>query len=186
MYGDGALKTEYDVSVREGLPFLPRFGCEFTLPKETENVKYFGFGDMESYVDKRLAATLSEYSSKVKDQHEPYVRPQENGSHYGTKWAQVFSVAGEGLTFAGDLHFSASPYSIKQLTETKHEYQLKADGLTYVKIDFRQSGIGSNSCGPELAEKWRFNETEFSFEFILKPGVAADTDPYKLSETEYK
>lgn len=186
VYGDGALKVEYGVSVREGLPFLPRFGCEFCLPKETENVRYFGFGPMESYSDKRLAAVLGEFRSKVKDQHEPYVRPQENGAHYGTKWAQVYSVSGDGLTFAGDIHFSASPYSIDQLTKTPHEYELKADGLTYVKIDGKQSGIGSNSCGPALADEYRFKETEFSFEFVIKPGVAADTDPYESVETIYE
>lgn len=185
VYSDGALKVEYDASVREGLPFLPRFGCEFVLPAETENVKYFGCGPMESYADKRLAAVLSEYESSVKEQHEPYVRPQENGAHYGTKWAQVYSAAGEGLTFAGDIHFSASPYSIKQLTETAHEYELKADGLTYVKIDYKQSGIGSNSCGPELADEYRLKETEFSFAFTLKPGVAADVDPFELCKTIY-
>ena len=186
VYGDGALKVEYDVSVRENQPFLPRFGCEFTLPSETENVEYFGYGPMESYSDKRLAAVLGKFRSKVKDQHEPYVRPQENGSHYGTKWAQVYSAAGDGLTFAGDIHFSASPYSIKQLTETGHEYELKADGLTYVKIDCKQSGIGSNSCGPALADEYRFKETEFSFEFVIKPGVAADIDPYELDQTKYE
>ena len=185
VYADGALKVEYDASVREGLPFLPRFGCEFALPAETENVRYFGYGPVESYADKRLFATLGEYRSKVKDQHEPYVRPQENGSHYGTKWAQVFSVAGDGLTFAGDMHFSASPYSIKQLTATRHEYELKPDGLTYVKVDFKQSGIGSNSCGPALDEAYRFSTKEFSFSFTVKPGVAADIDPFELLETKY-
>ncbi len=186
VYADGTLKTEFDVSVKEGLPFLPRFGCEFILPEETENVSYFGYGPVESYSDKRLYAYLGEFRSKVKDQHEPYVRPQENGSHYGTKWAQVYSTAGEGLTFAGDIHFSASPYSIKQLTETGHEYELEESGLTYVKIDYKQSGIGSNSCGPALDEKYRFNEKEFSFEFVIKPSVASDTDPFDLYKTKYE
>ena len=35
-------------------------------------------------------------------------------------------------------------------------------------IDFRQDGIGSNSCGPELAEKYRFQEEEFNFSFGLR------------------
>ena len=186
VFADGALKVEYDVSVREGLPFLPRFGCEFALPAETENVRYFGYGPMESYADKRLAAVLGEFRSKVKDQHEPYVRPQENGAHYGTKWAQVYSVAGDGLSIAGDIHFSASPYSVNQLTETAHEYELEPDGLTYVKVDHKQSGIGSNSCGPELDPAYRFSETGFSFEFTVKPGVASDIDPIEFYKTKYE
>ncbi len=180
VYGDGVLVTKYDVKVREGLPFLPSFGVRFVMPEGTERVRYFGYGPMESYVDKRLAAVMGEFSGTVKEQHEPYVRPQENGSHYNTKWAQVYSNAGEGLTFAGDMHFGVSPYGEEKLTGTRHEYELEEDGLAYVAVNYRQSGIGSNSCGPALAEKHRFSEREFSFSFAVKPGVAADTDPYEL------
>ncbi len=180
VYGDGVLVAGYDVKVREGLPFLPSFGCEFVLPEGTERVKYFGYGPMESYADKRLAAKMGLYGSSVAEQHEPYVRPQENGSHYNTKWAQVYSVAGDGLTFAGDLHFGVSPYGEEKLTRTRHEYELEPDGFAYVKVNYKQSGIGSNSCGPALAEKHRFNEREFCFRFAVKPSVAADADPFAL------
>lgn len=36
-------------------------------------------------------------------------------------------------------------------------------------LDYRQNGIGSNSCGPQLIEKYRLDETEFHFELRLKP-----------------
>lgn len=174
VFSDGSCKSEYDVTVREGLPFLPKFGVEFVLPKETEKVRYFGYGPMESYADKRLAARLGVYSSSVARQHEPYVRPQENGSHHGTRWAQVYSVAGEGLSFTGSFSFTASPYGAKQLTAAAHEYELKADGLCYVSVDYKQSGIGSGSCGPALDARWQLNEKKFSFAYTLFPSVAAD------------
>ena len=180
VYGDGSLYVFYKVKRREGLPFLPCFGVNFVMPNMTERVKYFGLGPVESYVDKRLAAVMGVFESTVSEQHEPYVRPQENGSHYNTKWAQVYSTAGDGLTFAGDIHLTVSPYGDKKLTETKHEYELCKDGLTYVKICYKQSGIGSNSCGPALAEEYRFNETEFEFGFTVAPGVAADADLFEL------
>ena len=36
-------------------------------------------------------------------------------------------------------------------------------------IDYKMSGIGSNSCGPNLKDEYRLNETEFEveFQFIL-------------------
>ena len=36
-------------------------------------------------------------------------------------------------------------------------------------LDYAQSGIGSNSCGPDLLEKYRFDEEEFSWELTLVP-----------------
>ena len=38
---------------------------------------------------------------------------------------------------------------------------------TVLNIDYKMSGVGSNSCGPKLIEKYQFNEKEFEFEFIL-------------------
>ena len=40
-----------------------------------------------------------------------------------------------------------------------------------VCIDYRQSGIGSNSCGPELQRKYRLDEDCFMFSLLLRPLV---------------
>ena len=37
-------------------------------------------------------------------------------------------------------------------------------------------GIGSNSCGPELAKEFRFDEREFRYSFTLKPVNTELTD----------
>ena len=34
-------------------------------------------------------------------------------------------------------------------------------------LDYAQNGIGSNSCGPGLLEKYRLSEEEFQFEMKL-------------------
>ena len=39
---------------------------------------------------------------------------------------------------------------------------------TYLIVDYKQSGIGSNSCGPDLPEEYRLNEEDFSYNFYLK------------------
>ena len=56
--------------------------------------------------------------------------------------------------------------------------ELEAAKETYVYIDYKQAGIGSNSCGPELKEKYRFNENEFDFAFRIKPVFASSFAPF--------
>ena len=34
-------------------------------------------------------------------------------------------------------------------------------------IDYSQNGIGSNSCGPVLSEKYQLNEEKFTFDVKL-------------------
>ena len=36
---------------------------------------------------------------------------------------------------------------------------------------YKQSGIGSNSCGPRLLERYQFNDPEFSFKLSLTPFI---------------
>ena len=50
-----------------------------------------------------------------------------------------------------------------------HNYELTECGSTVLCIDYALNGIGSNSCGPEVADKYKFNENEFDFSFVLVP-----------------
>lgn len=72
-----------------------------------------------------------------------------------------------GQTFS----FNASVYTEEELTNKAHNYELEECGSTVLCLDYRQNGIGSNSCGPQLIEKYRLDETEFHFELRLKPEV---------------
>ena len=55
------------------------------------------------------------------------------------------------------------------LTRAEHTDELKTDGMTHIRIDYKVSGIGSNSCGPQLADKYRLQEKEFTFNFTMQP-----------------
>lgn len=191
-YGMG-IELAYDVKWRERNEnererlFYPRFGVRLTMPEGAEQMKYFGYGPMESYVDKRLAARLGEYTSTVTENYEPYVFPQENSSHWGCRFADVHTVAGHGFLFTADAPFSfnASHYSPEQLTKKRHHYELEREPETTVIIDCRESGIGSNSCGPALLEKFRFNEESFSCSVRITPVFANEVNPYDEMRTEY-
>lgn len=58
-------------------------------------------------------------------------------------------------------------YTQEELTKKKHSYELEPSGYTVVCLDYAQSGIGSNSCGPVLSEKYQLNQNHFEFDMTL-------------------
>ena len=165
--------------INDSLPLLPRFGFKFTLPELYENVKYFGYGPMEAYEDKRLAARLSMFRTTVTENFEHYIKPQENSAHYGCRYAAVSSVAGHGLVFRGNFSLSASHFTPEHLTSVRHDWELVPDKESTVIIDYRNSGIGSHSCGPELRAPYRIDEKEISFTFTFDAKFVGNTKEFK-------
>ena len=50
-------------------------------------------------------------------------------------------------------------------------YELKESDSTVFCMDYAMNGIGSNSCGPDVLDKYRFAEEAFQFQFELIPFV---------------
>lgn len=174
--GRGQIALDTDVEVREDLPYLPRFGLRWIMPEGSEEIEYFGFGPHESYVDKRQSAKRGRYLLEVNDTYVPYIMPQEHGSRYGTEWAIVSCEQGMGLLFtsAEPFSFNASHFLPEDLTIASHVPELSPRKETIVHLDYRMSGVGSSSCGPELAEKYRFSEKRFRFELSILPVFKED------------
>ncbi len=166
----GQISVTMDVTRNPDFPELPRFGIRLFLQEEMNQVTYFGLGPEESYVDKCRAASHGLYSSSVADLHEDYLKPQENGSHSGCDYVMI-SGAGSVIKAYGEKPFSfnASVYTQEELTKKKHNYELIPCKSTVWNLDFRQNGIGSNSCGPRLQKKYRLDEERFTFSLQLKP-----------------
>lgn len=151
-----------------GDPYLPRFGLTFELPEGFEQLSYFGRGESESYQDKCHASVVGRFSTTVTDHFEHYIRPQENMAHTETDWVEILNAGEKGIrVFSADagqsFSFNCSHYTAAQLTETTHDYALVALPQTVVCLDYCQSGIGSNSCGPELEKSLCLQEREFQF-----------------------
>ena len=163
----GAVTVSVKADARENMPFLPRFGLRAFLPACMDKVQYFGYGPYESYVDKRRASSKHLYSTGVKAMHENYLKPQENGSHYDCSCVQVYGPTAR-LTVTGEsFSFSASPYTQEELTGKAHAYEIEPCGSTVLCVDALLAGIGSNSCGPQLDEKYRpGTKVDFTWTFI--------------------
>ena len=169
--GDGVM-FDSSVTVRDDAYFLPRFGYRFHMPKEFEKMKYFGRGPTESYIDKQQATKQGLFECTVTEHFESYVRPQENMAHVDTAFLEIRTKNGEGVLANGTeksprFSFNCSRFTTEQLTEAKRTYELCPFDETVVHIDYKQSGIGSNSCGPRLDDRYRMTDKRFRFSFQL-------------------
>ncbi|MDO5398478.1 MAG: glycoside hydrolase family 2 TIM barrel-domain containing protein [bacterium] len=167
VYGDGYIELKAECDKNETVPFLPRFGLKMLLPDSFDRVKYFGYGPYESYGDKKDASYPAVFEAAVEDLFEDYIVPQENGAHCGCRYMSISGDEGKIYVTGNDFSFNASHYTIEELTEKCHNFELEKCGGVELCIDYRQSGIGSNSCGPELAEKERV-QGKFLFEIGIE------------------
>ena len=170
---DGCVTLCFDGDVIEKCPILPKVGYRLFMPAENESVSYFGFGPKEAYVDRYKSQRLGLWNTTATDNFEHYIRPQENGAHYGTRFAEVYSNAA-GLRFEpfGMEHFSfnAQHFTAQMLEDTKHDFELEPLEDTVVSLDWRMTGISEAEYhnDPERALR-RIDEKKLNFGFVIRP-----------------
>lgn len=170
--GDGTISVSMKVKRNLEFPELPRFGLRLFLPKEMENVTYYGYGPYESYSDKHQSSSHGVYSCAVSQMQEDYIRPQENGSHFDCDYV-IVKGGKKRLAAVSDTPFcfNASVFTQEELTEKAHNFELVPCGSTVLCLDYKQNGIGSESCGPRLLKQYRLDDVEFKFDMKLIPTI---------------
>ncbi len=167
---DGSVVLDLTARRDPEFPFLPRFGLRLFLPRRMDAVRYFGLGPQESYIDKHRACHHGMFTSPVAGLGHDYIRPQENGSRADCDLVEL-SGPGLALTAVGAHRFSfnASTWTQEDLTRARHDTELEPCGSTVLCLDAAMSGIGSNSCGPALLERYRADDTELNLNLLLIP-----------------
>lgn len=166
IFADGRVEVNMDGKVNEHSFWLPRLGFEFELPGEVKAFSYYGRGPIENYSDMHHWAPVGMYESDVEKEYVNYVYPQEHGNHTEVK---VLRIGDLEFSSAAGFECNVSAYTAKDLYHAMHTDELKKDGKTHLRVDYKVSGIGSNSCGPALEEKYRLSEKEITFGFTVKP-----------------
>ena len=98
------------------------------------------------------------------DEYVDYIMPQEHGNHYNTKY---LSMGDFEIISSNGMEINVSEYSAKELEKKAHNFELEKDGATHVRIDYKVSGLGSGSCGPQLMEQYMMNDKNVHFEFSI-------------------
>lgn len=161
----GKINMSLDANIRENAYWLPRFGFEICMPQKNAAFEYFGNGPYESYCDMKHAGSVGLYKSCADDEYVNYIRPQEHGNHTDTKMLKIGKLCFESDNF----ECNVSSYDTYAIDSAEHTDELKKDGKTHIRIDYKVSGLGSNSCGPELASEYRADDKKIKFNFTVKP-----------------
>ncbi len=190
-YGDGSAVMGFNGEFRKLLAdmnmHLPRFGFAFALNGGYENMEYFGKGPHEAYADRHLACRYGKFETTVNDNFVPYIRPIENGAHFGSKYGVVTNENGEGMIFApaseNSFFFNATHFTPYMLEETKHNDELKPLDDTMVYVDYRFDVRGGHGYydNVEPERKWGFEPFEFSAAF--KP-FNSEINPFEFIDSK--
>ena len=167
---NGTITLDLDGKRNTALPFLPRLGLRLFLPKEYNAVEYLGSGPNESYIDKHRSSWFGRFKSNVENMYVDYIKPQENSSHFHCEEVILSSSTGKNIhvNAAAPFSFQTSRYTQEELASKAHNYELLQSEHTVLCLDYKMSGIGSNSCGPALANQYQLREEHLSFQMTLQ------------------
>lgn len=193
VYGNGTMAVMTKLIPRQPkagmtLPNLPKFGVQMMLAEGMENVEWYGRGPWDNYPDKQESALVARYAAKVDDLFENHIRPQENGNRGGVRWVSLTDTNGCGVYIAGTEHvnFSARHYTDENMIAARHTNELQRIPETVLNIDYKVSGVGSGSCGPDTLEKYRVQPEEMAFTVQLMPFNKSEISEAEIYETTLK
>jgi beta-galactosidase len=186
------------VKAKGKIPEIPRMGMQFQLPLEFSNLKWFGRGPHENYVDRWTSADVGLYESTANDQYVPYIRPQENGYKTDTRWLTLTDDSESGILVTGypvfcfaalqNIHDDfESPGKLSQYRKdaksaNTHTINVKPRDLVNLNIDLNQMGVGGdNSWGAMTHPRYRLLENKYEYSFRIRP-IVKDDDVLKLAK----
>ena len=177
---DSSLFTLHSSLIPEGqLPPLPCLGITLKIPKQLQNIEYFGRGPWDNYPDRHAAALVDIYKSTVSEQYFHYPRPQDSGNHDDVQWLKITDDNGHGWLIEaeasprggleGVFSFSALPYSVQQLYNATHDYELKEEDCVWLNLDCAVMGLGNSSCGPGVLTKYAIPQRPHTLRLRFTP-----------------
>lgn len=170
IFANGTIEIDYNISIPQDLPNIPRIGLQFEIEKELQNIDWYGRGPHENYIDRESGAAIGIYQTTLNQWITPYVRPQENSNRGGIRWLR-FSQGTHQLQFSAvgePFCASAWPYTISTLEQTTHDFELKMHNNIIVDIDCNQMGVGGDcSWGLPVLQKYQIKPGKYQYKFII-------------------
>ncbi len=166
---NGVVEINSKLEPKGDLPSLPRVGLKMKLKKQFNQFSWYGGGPHESYSDRNRSAQIGLWKGTVDEQYVPYIVPQEFGNKTKVRWARLTDKDGNGLKVISNWPFETSVhhFGLGNLSSAAHTTELKRIDEVNWYIDFRQGGLGGNSCGPPPLEKYQLYPNAIEFKFIM-------------------
>ncbi|MFI3306878.1 MAG: glycoside hydrolase family 2 TIM barrel-domain containing protein, partial [Rikenellaceae bacterium] len=166
IFSDGIVRVAMAMNSAESTPDMIRFGVTMGLPLSYDRTTYYGYGEQESYIDRKSGAEVGEYSIATDDLYYNYVFPQESGNRMGTRWMTMASRSNK-VKFIGapEFAFSAWRYTAEAIQKARHPYELVEAGFYTVNIDLEQAALAGTLSNilPHYELKAGEHKIEFMF-----------------------
>ena len=175
--GTGDIVVENNYTPKGNLPVLPKVGMSIHLDPSFSQLSWYGRGPHESYSDRKEGAAIGLYHGSVVDQYVPYINPMENGNKMDVRHASLTNAQGMGLLIQGYplLNLSVHHYSLENLTQAKHTYDLQDAGYVSLNLDYRQAGLGGDDrWNPRTHSEYQLAAQNYSYSFRLRPMAQLD------------
>ena len=182
IHGNAVLDVTQSLEARGDstrVPEMLNYGMMMQLPAQYDQVRYYGRGPVENYVDRCESQHVGLYHTSVDAMFYPYIRPQETGTHTGIRYFKVLSPdGGLGVIPRGSLmQASALHYDLDELDEgmekhQRHPSQLAKSQYTVLLFELAQAGVGgidSWSQNAEALPQYRVGYGSKVFRFSLRP-----------------
>ncbi len=175
---EGSVKvTQKMMAGGSDVPPMFRFGMQLSMPREFDNIEYYGRGPVENYSDRNHGTLLGIYRQSVDEQFYPYLRPQETGNKTDIRWWKQLNSAHSGLKIVAEAPFSASAlhYTIESLDDgvekgQRHSPEVEQADITNLLIDKVQMGLGCvDSWGAWPLSQYMLPYGDYEFSFIITP-----------------
>lgn len=197
VFGNGEVKV--DNTFRPGaatLPYIPEIGTMLTLPKELDNVSYYGRGPLENMWDRKTGSFVGQYSNTVAGLGTEYIRPQENANRTDVRWFALTGASGSGLLVSAEpmpdadgqqqlLEVNASHFTPEDLSQgVRHPYQLTPRDEVVLRVNWHQMGVGGDdSWGAQTHDAYKlFANRDYAYTYRLRP-LDAVADAFSLTRS---
>ena len=173
-------RMRVSVSLKKICPLtdqLPRFGIHCELPKDFENVEYYGRGPVENYSDFKEHSPIGVYETTVSKMPHKYIKPQDSGNRGDVRYSVVTNEKGIGFRFSAVenyFSFNANHFTLGQLKAANHIEDLPDTATTFAAVDGFVRGTGSGSCGP-IPPK----EHQIKFGYVSPLEYSFEVEPIK-------
>ena len=139
---DGTIMVNSLIRPQNVGAIIPKLGFRLEMPKEMEQLAWFGRGPWDSYRDRKEACLPAIYESTVTNQYEEYILPQEHGTKQEVRWMAVTNSDGQGLLFAAPdqmaasaVHFRPEDNYTNSNDRKKHTYEFVKCANSVVNLD---------------------------------------------------
>jgi beta-galactosidase len=171
--GEGKVQVEAKYQpLKDAIPFIPKFGMHLRIPRNYDNISWYGRGPYENYPDRKTGSLIGLYNLRLQHFMTDYMATQDNANRTDVRWFS-FSSGNDGMIKVSGLQplcFHAWDYKEEDIEEARHAFELPRRDFINLNIDLNIHGVGGNdSWGAKTMEQYTNpGNRSYAYGFIME------------------